>query len=119
MALVKIMAVLTLASLRSAMEASGRPMSERKARDWLSKGLIPRPPRPGRGQGKGRPAYSWSNPRVLVQARVAHDLLERYPRAGADLACLSLWLLGFDIDLGRVRMAYDESAEHHCSMLDL
>src|SRR5215472_16793341 len=103
--------MLTVKALRSQMEASGRDFPKRKVKDWLSKGLLPRPHRPGLGQGPGRPANSWSNPRVLGQARNAYDLLDLYPRT--EFARLGLWLLGYDVELRHVRSDYDTIIEQY------
>jgi hypothetical protein len=106
--------MLTVEALCSQMKASGRPLSQRAARDWCSKGLLPHLPRHGLGRGRGSEAF-WSDPRVFEQARIAYDLLARYSRA--DFARLSLWLLGFKIELRDVRTAYRKSIERHLHLM--
>lgn len=106
--------MLTLAILCADMEASGRYLSPRAARDWWTKGLLPRPNRHSLGRGKGTETY-WANPRVIQQARAAYDLLAARPRA--DFALLSLWLLGFPVRLGPVRAIYCKLIKRHLQMV--
>ena len=72
--------MLTLKALCADMEASGRYFSERKARDWWTKGLLPRPRRDWPGRGRGSVTF-WTDPRISQQARAAYDLLTAHPRA--------------------------------------
>jgi hypothetical protein len=102
--------MLTLNALRADMEASGRYLSLRKARDWWTKGLLPRPERRGLGRGRGTETY-WTDGRVLRQARAAYDLLALHRRA--DFALLSLWLLGFPMSLRSVRGVYRKFINRH------
>jgi len=92
------------------MEASGRHLSRRKARDWWTKGLLPRPCRHGLGRGIGTETF-WTTPGVFQQARAAYDLLARHSRA--DITRLSLWLLGFPIDLRFIRAVYLKLINRH------
>lgn len=102
--------MLTLAILCADMEASGRYLSPRAARDWWTKGLLPRPERHGLGRGRGTETF-WLDPRVSQQARAAYDLLEFHPRT--DIALLSLWLLGFPVSLRSVRTVYRKLINRH------
>ena len=95
--------MLTLKALCAEMAASGRPLSPRGARDWWTKGLLPKPARRSLGREKGTETY-WTDPSVLRQAQVAHDLMAWHART--DIACWGLWLLGFPISLGAVRATY-------------
>ncbi len=106
----KLGAMLTLDALCSEMEQSDRHLSPRAARDWWTKGLLPRPHRRGLGRGKGTETF-WTDPRIYRQALVAHDLLTLYPRANITL--LSLWLLGFPVSLNSVRAVYRNLMNHH------
>jgi hypothetical protein len=110
MALVKFRLMLTLNTLCADMEASGRYLSRRAARDWWTKGLLPRPIRHGLGRGRGTETF-WSDRRVSQQAQAAYDLLTLHPRA--DVALLSLWLLGFSVSLRSIRDIYDELITRH------
>ena len=85
------------------MAVSGRPLTERAARDWWSKGLLPRPRRKGLGQGRGTETY-WTDPRVPAQAEATYDFLALHARTYSVAAFL--WLLGFPIELALVRGAY-------------
>lgn len=102
--------MLTLEALCSDMEASGRPLSERKARSWWTKGLLPRPQRQWLGRAKGSQTF-WTSPGVLQQARAAHDLLAQHART--DVALLHLWLMAFPIDTRSVRAVYLELNSRH------
>jgi hypothetical protein len=95
--------MLTLDALCADMEASDRYLSQRAARDWWTKGLLPRPHRRGLGRGRGTETF-WTDPRVAQQAQAAYDLLADRPRA--DFALLGLWLLGFPISLRSIRAIY-------------
>src|SRR5205807_903708 len=53
----------------------------------------------------------WIDRRVSERARAAYDLFEAYPRA--DIALLSLWLLGYPVDLRSVRAIYFKLLKHH------
>jgi hypothetical protein len=102
--------VLTLDALCAEMEASDRYLSRRAARDWWTKGLLPRPRRHGLGRGRGTETF-WTDPRVAQQARAAYDLLAACPRA--EIALLSLWLLGFSVSLHTIRMIYRKLINRH------
>ncbi len=95
--------MITLKALLDGMAASGRPLTERAARDWWSKGLLPRPRRKGLGQGRGTETY-WTDPRVPAQAEASYDLLALHARTYSVAA--HLWLSGFPIELALVRGAY-------------
>jgi hypothetical protein len=101
--------MLTLEALCSEMEASGRHLTPRSARDWWTKGLLPRPRRRSLGR-KGTETF-WSNPNVFRQAVAVHDLLTRHART--DVALLHLWLMGFSIDTRFVRAVYLELNTRH------
>jgi hypothetical protein len=106
--------MLTLKALCSDMEASGRHLTLRAARDWWTKGLLPRPERRALGRGKGTKTF-WSNPGIRHQAFAAHDLLARHARA--DIALLHLWLMGFPIDVRFLRAVYLERISRHLSQI--
>lgn len=110
MALVKFQLMLTLDALCADMAASDRQLSPRAARDWWTKGLLPRPRRRGLGRGRGTETF-WTDPRVCQKARVAYDLLALHPRA--DIALLSLWLLGFPVGLRSIRAIYRKLINRH------
>jgi hypothetical protein len=101
----------TLDHLRADLAASGRFLTPRAARDWWTKGLLPRPQRRGLGRGKGTETF-WTTPNIKEQAQVVYDLLLRRPRA--DVAIVGLWLLGFPVDLRRVREVYERA---HCRVV--
>lgn len=96
------------------MAASGRPLSERAARDWWSKGLLPRPRRKGLGQGRGTETY-WTDPRVPAQAEAVYDFLALHARTYSVAA--HLWLSGFPIELALVRAAYHRMLSRHFRLL--
>jgi hypothetical protein len=105
--------MLTLAALCSEMEATDRKFTRRRARDWWTKGLLPRPSQRRLGR-KGTETF-WANPSILRQAFAAHDLLARHDRA--DVALLQLWLMGFPIDMQSVRAVYlDLNDRHLCGI---
>src|SRR5260221_3191778 len=115
MALVRLRPMLTLEALCSAMEASGRHLTQRKARDWWTKGLLPRPKRRSLGRAKGTETF-WDTPDVLRQAREAYDVLARHART--DIALLHLWLLGIPVEFRTVRSGYLElNSRHLCHIL--
>jgi len=101
---------MTLEELRAEMAASGRPLTERAARDWWSKGLLPRPRRKGLGQGRGTETY-WTDRRVAAQATAAYDFLAMHSRTYS--AAVHLWLLGFPVELALVRGAYHRLVGRH------
>lgn len=96
------------------MAASGRPLTERAARDWWSKGLLPRPRRKGLGQGRGTETY-WTDPRVPAQAEAVYDFLALHARTYSVAA--HLWLSGFPIELALVRGAYHRMLSRHFRLL--
>ena len=102
--------MVTLDELCSAMDASGRSLTERAARDWWAKGILPRPRRRGLGRGIGTETY-WPDPCVIAQAKAAYDFLEQHSRTYS--AALHLWLVGFPIDLHLVRGAYQRLIGRH------
>lgn len=102
--------MLTVDALCSDMEASGRRLTPRAARDWWTKGLLPRPCRRRLGRGKGTKTF-WATADVSRQAKAAYDLLARHART--DMALLHLWLMGFHIDLRSVRTVYLELNQRH------
>lgn len=106
----KIPIVLTLEDLCAAMTASGRSLTPRAARDWWTKGLLPRPHRRGLGRGVGTETY-WPDPRVIAHAEAAYDFLARHSRTYS--AGLYLWLSGFPVDLRLVRGAYQRIIGRH------
>jgi hypothetical protein len=111
MALVKSASpMLTLDELCTDMASTGRHLTRRQARDWWTKGLLPRPRRRGLGRGQGSETF-WTEPSVRQQARIAYDLLALYPRA--DTAILGLWLHGFHVNLDDIRAIYRRSIDHH------
>jgi hypothetical protein len=95
--------MITLAELCAEMERSQRHLTPRAARDWWTKGLLAHPQRHGLGRQKGTVTF-WAEPRVIEQAKAAHDLLARHSRAYTAL--IGLWLLGYPIELKLVRSAW-------------
>jgi hypothetical protein len=102
--------MMTLQDLRATMAASGRPLTERAARDWWSKGLLPRPRRKGLGQGRGTETY-WPDCRVAAQAEAVYDFLGMHSRTYS--AAVHLWLSGFPVELPLVRGAYYRMIGRH------
>lgn len=92
------------------MAASGRPLTGRAARDWWSKGLLPRPHRRGLGQGRGTETY-WPDRQVAAQAEMAYDFLAMHSRTYS--AAVHLWLSGFPVELALVRGAYRRMIGRH------
>jgi hypothetical protein len=103
--------MLTLDHLRADLAASGRSLTPRAARDWWTKGLLPRPQRRGLGRGKGTETF-WTTQNITEQAQVVYDLLVWRPRV--DVVIVGLWLLGFPVDLRRVRDVYERA---HCGVV--
>lgn len=103
MALVKRPQMPTLDELCADMAASGRHLTPRAARDWWTKGLLPKPRRRGLGRGKGTDTF-WTEPRIVEQAQAAYDFLAQHSRV--NTALLNLWLWGFAVDLGSIRAIY-------------
>jgi hypothetical protein len=101
---------MTLEELCAGMSASGRPLTERAARDWWSKGLLPRPRRKGLGKGRGTATY-WTDPRVAAQAEATYDFLAMHSRTYS--AAVHLWLSGFPVELTLVRGAYHRLIGRH------
>jgi hypothetical protein len=85
------------------MDRSKRHLTPRAARDWWTKGLLPRPHRHGLGRSKGTETF-WTESRVVQQAKATHDLLARHGRTYTAL--IGLWLSGYPIDLKLVRSAW-------------
>lgn len=102
--------MLTLDELCADMAASGRHLTPRAARDWWTRGLLPRPRRHGLGRGKGTETF-WTEPRITERAQAAYDLLAAHP--SFDTAILALWLWGFPVDLGSVREVYGKLINCH------
>ncbi len=98
------------------MAASGRPLTERAARDWWSKGLLPGPRRRGLGQGRGTETY-WIDPRVPAQAEAAYDCLALH--APTYLVAVHLWLSGFPIELALIRGAYRRILHHYLGTIQV
>lgn len=96
------------------MAASDRYLSPRAARDWWTKGLLPRPRRRGLGRAKGTVTL-WTDLRVVEQAKAAYDLLARHNRTYA--AIIGLWLWGFPIDLKLVRRSYLKLIDRHIGLV--
>lgn len=95
--------MVNLAELCAEMERSQRRLTPRAARDWWTKGLLPRPRRRGLGRQKGTVTF-WVEPQVVSQAKATHDLLARHGRTYT--AFVDLWLLGFPVNLRLVRSAW-------------
>jgi hypothetical protein len=102
--------MLTLDELCTEMAATGRHLTPRAARDWWTKGLLPRPRRRGFGRGRGTETF-WIEPGVIQRARATYDLLAEH--RGADTAILGLWLGGFPLDLRLIRKVYQMSIDRH------
>ncbi len=98
--------MLTLDHLLADLAASGRSLTPRAARDWWTKGLLPRPQRRGLGRGKGTETF-WTTQNITEQAQAVYDLLVWRPQA--DVAIVGLWLLGFPVDIRRVREVYERA----------
>lgn len=100
----------TVAELTAAMKGSGRRLTPRTARNWWSVGVLPRPARTWLGQGVGTVSF-WRDRRVLLQAQIAHDLLNR----GVSLrdAAAGLWLVGFPAPLTVVNEAFADQIAGH------
>jgi hypothetical protein len=105
---------MTLEELCAGMAASGRPLTERAARDWWNKGLLPQPRRRGLGQGRGTETY-WLDRRVAAQAEAAHDFLAMHARTYS--AAVHLWLVGFPVELPLVRGAYRRMIRRHFQLM--
>lgn len=67
---------------------------------WRRAGLLP--PFASCGTGAGR-SYYWSQPDIIVRALAVHDALALCGRV--DAALISIWLMGFDAPLSRLRRA--------------
>jgi hypothetical protein len=94
----------TVAELTAAMEESGRRLTPRTARNWWSIGILPRPQRTGLGRGKGTVSF-WPDRRVLHQAQIAYDLLDK----GVTLQRIAaaVWLVvGSPVRIDIVRKAF-------------
>jgi hypothetical protein len=102
--------MLTVDDLCAAMAASDRHLTPRAARDWWTKGLLPKPRRHGLGRGKGTETF-WTEPRIVEQAQAAYDFLAQHGRV--NTALLNLWLWGFAIDLGSIRAIYRRLISRH------
>lgn len=102
--------MLTLADLILMMEKSGRRLTSRTARNWWTVGLLPRPQRTGLGRAAGTVSF-WRDRHVILQAQIAHDLLEK----GVSLrgTAAGLWLIGFSAPLDVVRAAFMDQVEAH------
>lgn len=106
----KLVAMLTLDDLCAQMAASDRPLTERAARDWWTKGLLPRPRRRGMGQGRGTETF-WTDPRVAAQAEAAYDFLALHARTYS--VAVHLWLSGYPVELPLVRASYERMIGRH------
>jgi hypothetical protein len=95
--------MVTVEELCAEMGRTGRHLTPRAARDWWTKGLLPRPQRRGLGRGMGTETF-WASGAILEQARAADDLLTR--GSPAFIAPIGLWLWGFPVDLRLVRASY-------------
>lgn len=102
--------MLTVAELIAAMDGSGRRLTPRTARNWWSVGILPRPTRTGLGQGVGTVSF-WRDRRVLLQAQIAHDLLNRGVSLTGTVA--GLWLVGFPAPIKVVREAFAHQIAGH------
>jgi hypothetical protein len=102
--------MLTLAELRANMDATGRDLTPRAARDWWTKGILSTPRRRWLGRGRGSETF-WTNPSEMQRAQIAYDLLVAHPRA--DTAILGVWLHGFRVNLGSIRAIYRQSIRLH------
>lgn len=94
--------MITVDDLCMEMATSGRSLTPRAARDWWTKGLLARPQRRSLGSA-GFETY-WPCTRILAQAAAAYDLLAMHPRTDAVL--VRLWLMGFSVDISRLRPAW-------------
>jgi hypothetical protein len=102
--------MITLERLCFEVGGTGRHLTARAARDWWTKGLLPRPRRRGPGRGMGTETF-WVDRRVVKRACAAHDLLSE--RSPAFIAIIGLWLWGFPVDLRLVRESYTKLIDEH------
>jgi hypothetical protein len=102
--------MLTLDDLCAQMAASDRPLTERAARDWWTKGLLPRPRRRGLGQGRGTQTF-WIDSRVAAQAEATYDFLVLHGRTYS--VAVHLWLSGYPVELPLVRGGYHRMIGRH------
>jgi len=77
------------------MTRSGRQLNRRTARDWWTKGLLPRPATTGLGRGKGRVTF-WPDNRIVGQAQAVFDLLAKHRRT--ETVLVWVWLIGFEVE---------------------
>jgi hypothetical protein len=99
--------MLTLDELCADMAASGRYLTPRAARDWWTKGFLPRPQRRWLGRGKGSETF-WTEPDFITRrAQATYDLLR--VRSRANTTILGLWFEGLLLptELGSVRAVYE------------
>ena len=95
--------MMTPERLAAELKELGYSCSKRQILDWISKGLLPKLSERGQGQGRGK-LYFWSDSAVVQQAITVHVLRSlKYP---TDVLRLSIWLMGFPCDLGKVRSAW-------------
>jgi hypothetical protein len=95
--------MVTLEALCAEMTKDGRSLTPRGARDWWTKGILPKPSRQGLGRGKGTLTF-WPDGRIVAQAKAAYDALAHHGRTETTL--VRLWLLGFEIDAMALRPAW-------------
>lgn len=81
-----------MAQVAAVLGRYGYPVSERRLRDWVRKGLLPPLSQRGRGRGQGK-VYYWPQRDIIRQARVIGELLAW--RGRADVLPLMLWMLGY------------------------
>jgi hypothetical protein len=96
---------ITPAELCAELSRRGRKVSRRALRDWHSvKGLIPKPRLlRGRGPRKGI-KWGWDDPRIVDRSFLVSSLLAIH--CEVDTALVALCLLGFDVDMNRLRDAW-------------
>ncbi len=88
---------------------SGRSVTLRQLTDWRQKGLLP-PLEREKGQG-GAAKYVWTQPNIVKQATVIHDLLCCW-YGRVEWLAFPRWLLGYDVPLEEVRRMFLTHTEH-------
>lgn len=113
---------LTPAAVSAELARRDKCVTERRLADWRELGLMPALVDKGRGQGGGK-QYFWDDQAVIDRAALIHDILEVDTQT--DTAFINIWLLGYDVDLERIRHKWidrlsqmEASAENKISKFD-
>lgn len=92
------------------LKRSGRSrLSRRQLTELCQEGLLPHPERLVK-KGTNHPEYVWTEPCIVKQVAVIHDLLETWS-SRHELLFLPLWLLGYDVPFERVSRLFLRYAE--------